>query len=78
MRKEVLPFDNTVKDLAGSTFLHHDIFTNGIGYVRISFDADNIPAELLPYTGILKNVIGYMDTAKRKYGELFHEVHLPC
>ncbi|MBQ7971858.1 MAG: insulinase family protein [Lachnospiraceae bacterium] len=76
MRKEVLPFDNTVKDLAGSTFLHHDIFTNGIGYVRISFDADNIPAELLPYTGILKNVIGYMDTAKRKYGELFHEVHL--
>ena len=76
LRREILPLSNRVEDIDGTTYLRHDYFTNGIGYVRLAFNADHIPTELLAYTGILKNVLGYMDTENHTYGDLFNEIHL--
>ena len=56
--------------------LRHDVHTNGIGYVRLLFDMKNIERELLPYVGILKSVLGYVDTTNYKYGDLFNEINI--
>ena len=72
--------DRTVKDIkreelnvSGSTFLHHDLFTNGIGYVSMMFDCKDVPVELLKYSGLLVALIGKLDTAKFTYGDLYDE-----
>ncbi|NLG03356.1 MAG: insulinase family protein [Clostridia bacterium] len=58
------------------TVLHHDIFTSGIGYLQLIFDIDKIPFDLVPYVGILKNVLGYVNTKNYSYGELFNEINM--
>ncbi len=76
MRKEIVPLCNKVEEIEGSPFIRHDVFTNGIGYVRLVFSADNVSTDMLAYSGILKNILGYMDTDKHSYGDLFNEIHL--
>ena len=76
MRKEIVPLCNKVEEIEGSPFICHDVFTNGIGYVRLVFSADNVSTDMLAYSGILKNILGYMDTDKHSNGDLFNEIHL--
>jgi len=56
--------------------LYHELFTNGIGYLRLIFDCSHVPGELFPYIGLLKNMLGLIDTKSYSYGELFHEIHI--
>jgi presequence protease len=44
--------------------------------LRLLFDITDIEKELLPYLGILKTVLGYVDTNKHKYGDLFNEINI--
>ena len=44
---------NTEKDIAGVKVLHHNINTNGIGYLTLSFNMDKVEDGLLPYAGLL-------------------------
>lgn len=60
----------------GVQVLHHDMFTSGIGYVRILFNTDRVPAEDIPYVGLLKAVLGYVDTEHYTYSDLTSEIHL--
>lgn len=76
IRKEALAFDNVEERIGETVFLRHDIFTNGIGYVRLSFDANHLPEESHFYMGLLQSVLGYMDTKNYSYGDLSHEIHL--
>ncbi len=76
MRKEIVPLSNRMEEIDGSPFIRHDVYTNGIGYVRLVFSADHVSADMLAYSGILKNVLGYMDTNQHTYGDLFNEIHL--
>ncbi|MDD3278553.1 MAG: insulinase family protein [Lachnospiraceae bacterium] len=66
---------NTEHMLDGTQVLHHNIFTNGIAYVSLLFDTRQIPDELIPYMGLLKSVIGMVDTQHYTYGELFNEIN---
>lgn len=50
--------------------VYNDLFTNGIGYVDILFDCSDMPKEYLPYMGLLKNVLSYMDTEDHQYTDL--------
>ena len=59
----------------GTTVLWQNIPTSGISYIRLLFDADDLPDELVPYMGILKQVLGFMDTENYSYGELFNEIN---
>lgn len=62
--------------LAGNTkVIHHRLDTNGIAYMTILFDTKHVPQELIPYIGILKSVLGYVDTQSYRYGELFNEIN---
>lgn len=60
----------------GVQVLHHNLFTSGIGYLRVLFNTNRVPAEDLPYVGLLKSVLGYVDTEHYSYSDLTSEIHL--
>ncbi len=64
------------KEEAGVTVLHHNLFTAGIGYLQLLFKTGNLPAEDLPYVGLLKAVLGYVDTENYTYADLTSEIYL--
>ncbi len=76
IKKEAEGYVNELRHEAGVPVLYHELFTNGIGYLRFSFDCSHVPEELFPYLGLLKNMMGLVDTESYSYGELFHEMHI--
>ena len=76
IEKRVQPFQNEERRVAGTTLLYHPIFTNGIGYLDLIFRADRIPTELIPYLGLLKAVLGQVDTEHYSYGDFSSELNL--
>lgn len=72
----IKPFINTEIDVNGIKVVHHNIFTNGIGYVNVMFDVTDIPHRLYPYLGIIKAVLGFMDTENYTYSELVNEINM--
>lgn len=62
-------------EVDGVRVLRHPYRTNGIRYLSLIFDAEQVPDELIPYMSILKSVLGYVSTEHYTYGELFHEVN---
>ena len=76
IKKEALPYCNEEKKVGDTVLLYHDIFTNGIGYLRFLFDLKQVPKELFPYVGLLRVMIGLVDTKKRSYSDLYNEIHL--
>ncbi|MCH5264394.1 MAG: insulinase family protein [Lachnospiraceae bacterium] len=59
--KKAMPFSNKEKNIGGCLALHHDIFTNGISYIRLVFDVKDL-REYAPYLGLLAELIGAVDT----------------
>lgn len=55
--------------------VHHDIFTNGIGYLEFFFKINDIDLELIPYASLLTEIFKYIDTNKHSYGELSNEIN---
>lgn len=56
--------------------IHHEVFTNGIAYIRLLFDVREIPAELIPYMSLLSLVLGYVNTKNYSYLELSNEINI--
>ncbi|HKM21876.1 MAG TPA: insulinase family protein [Lachnospiraceae bacterium] len=76
IKKEAEPFKTEIETIADTTVLHHNFFTNGIGYLNILFNIEQVPNELVPYLGILKNVLGFVSTEHYSYGDLFNEINM--
>lgn len=76
MRKEAMPFENQEVYVDDTLVLHHEMFTGGINYLNLMFDAKNICEEDLVYLGLLKSILGYVDTDRYTYGELANEIDL--
>lgn len=74
--KEVKEFHNTEIDVKGTKVVHHDLFTNGIGYISAIFDITDIDKKYLPYLGLMKAVMGYMDTTEHTYTELSNVINI--
>ncbi len=66
------------KCAAGIDVIHSNIFTNKIAYLNMSFDCKNVPERLMPYIGLLRNVLCYVDTDSHEYGDLFNEININC
>jgi Predicted Zn-dependent peptidases, insulinase-like len=64
------------KVIEGTKHLYHNIFTSGIGYIRLLFSLDSVETRELPYLSLLKTVLGYVDTKNYTYGELFNEINI--
>ena len=76
LKKEAAGFVNEERSIGDTVLLYHNLFTNGIGYLRLIFSLDNIPAEYFPYIGILKGCLGLLNTEHYQYGDLFNEMNL--
>ncbi len=76
IRRETEPVILEERKLQDTVVLYHKIPTNGISYFRLLFDCRQVPAQLFPYLGILKAVVGLVDTAHYSFRELFTEVDL--
>ena len=76
IKRETAKLVNEEKKIGDATCLFHDIFTNGISYFRLMFKAMQVPTEYLTYLGLLKNVIGLVDTKQHSYSQLFNEIHI--
>lgn len=76
MRKEALPIDNEEFMVGNTKVVFQDIFTNGISYINLLFDISQVPMDLLPYVGVLKYVLGMVDTKNYSYGDFFNEVNM--
>ncbi len=64
------------KSAHGIKVIHHEMFTSGIGYLKVLFDTSAVPVEDLPYVGFLKSLLGYVNTENFSYGDLTSEIHL--
>ena len=64
------------KEIDGIKVIHSNLFTSGIGYLTLLFTTDGIAQEDLPYVGLLKSVLGYVDTEHFSYNELASEIYL--
>ena len=76
MRKEVMPYHNDEKAIDDIPVLLHEIETNGIDYISILFDAEDISAEDLPYLSIVRSLFGYMDTEHYTFAELSNVINI--
>ncbi len=74
--KDIAPIYNTEKEIDNIKMMHHNVETNGIGYVTLMFDLSDVSEEKLAYAGILQAVLGMIDTTNYEYGELFNEINV--
>ena len=75
LKRKVRPFHNHEYEKSGVILVHHDYQTNGIAYITLLLDASSIPQEEYPYLGILKNVLGEVDTEHYSYDDLSTEIN---
>ncbi len=76
MKREAAGFVNEERSIGDTKVLYHNLFTNGIGYLRLIFSVDQIPEAYFKYIGLLKGCLGLLNTQNYKYGDLFNEMNL--
>lgn len=73
--KKAAGFQNKEYHFGDVTVLHHDVFTNGIAYMDLLFDISRVAREDIPYLGILKSVLGMVNTDHYTFSDLNHEIN---
>ena len=76
LKKEAAPLLNREIETEGVFIVAHEMDTNGIDYLTYLFDVCDILPEDLPYLGILKAVLGYVDTDDHSYAALANEINM--
>ncbi|MFP3153205.1 insulinase family protein [Lachnospiraceae bacterium ZAX-1] len=76
LKKEAEPYYNKEIKLSDIPAIYHGIDTNKIAYINLMFDTSGILEEDIPYLGLLKSVLGYVDTELYSYRELANEINL--
>lgn len=71
---QILPLrENNEKEVK---VLFHPMFTNGIAYMNLLFDVRVVSEELIPYIGLLGEVLGKSSTKKYNYGSLSNQINI--
>ncbi len=74
--KKAMELYNEEKEIDGIPLVHHNVFTNGIAYLKLVFCLENVPKHLTPYISLLSTVLGYIDTEHYTYAQLSNEVNI--
>ena len=73
--KKARPITVSDRSLLGCRVVYNDIFTNGIAYIRLSFDVSDLK-EYAGYVSLLSELLGVMDTDRHDKLELSNEMLL--
>ncbi|HKM29174.1 MAG TPA: insulinase family protein [Bacilli bacterium] len=76
INKEPAMLFNAVKEVSSVKVMHQNIFTNGIGYLKVLFDIKGLPNEMLGYLGLLPKILSFVDTKNYSYQELNKEIDI--
>ena len=76
LKREAMPLFNREEQIGEVPVVCHDIFSNGIDYLTLMFDGKDILEEDIPYLGLLRGVLGMVDTASYTYGELSNAINI--
>lgn len=76
IRKEAQPFSNLPERLGNIPLVRHEAASNGIDYITLMFDVKDIPQEEIPYLGLLRSVLGYVDTDVHDYAGLANAINI--
>lgn len=76
MRKEAMLFHNEEMKAGNIPVVMHEIATNGIDYMTLMFECGDIPQEDIPYLGLLKSVLGYVNTSNYEYAYLANAINI--
>ncbi len=76
MKREPRTVSNIEDSICGIPFIRHEYATNGIAYISLMFDDNGLPKELIPYAGLLKSIISFVNTEKYSYSELNNEINI--
>lgn len=72
--RDTQPLYNDIETIDTVKVDRHNIYTNGIGYLNLSFDTANVADCDLSYLGLLRDVIGYISTDRHSFDELSNEI----
>lgn len=75
IKREVAHLYLEEKKAGAVKVLHHNLYTNGIAYVKFSFDVTDRGQEA-SWLSLLSTVLGYVDTKKHSFGELSDEINI--
>jgi len=64
-KQEIVPREE--KELNGIKVLNHPLYTNGIGYTSLYFDAGKVPQDKIQYLSLLTNLLTQVSTNKHDY-----------
>lgn len=76
IKKEAMPLSNIETGIDGVKVVRHDVESNGIDYINLMFDAEDVPAEKIGYLALLTMVLGFVDTKSYKYADLANAVNI--
>lgn len=74
IKREAAEYSNIERKIGDVPVVFHDVGANGIAYVTFRFDANGLPTELLPYAGLLGEILGNVDTENHSYFELSNDI----
>ncbi|WP_129633394.1 insulinase family protein [Candidatus Oscillochloris fontis] len=60
--------------IAETTVLHHDLFTNGIVYLTLAFDLKMLPPSLLPYVPLFGRALTEMGTQNEDFVKILQRI----
>lgn len=76
LKKESLPLQNEELSLDGVPVVLHDLDASGIDYFTFYFEAKDVSKDEIPYLGILRSILSYVDTKKYGFMEYSNEVNI--
>ena len=74
--KKARTLNNQISEIEMVKIVSHDVFTNGISYLSLNFDINDIDYEKYPVIALLTEIFKYVDTEKYTYNELANEINL--
>ncbi len=76
IKKEALPILTKECKKHGLNTFCQEVFTNGIAYVQMLFDVNEVTREQVPYLGLLTTILGYIDSEHYSYPEFDNEMKI--
>ena len=72
--REAKKINNTFSEIEMVKVVSHKIFTNGISYVNLVFNMDDLRYDRYPYVSLLTDILKYVDTEKHTMNEMAAEI----